>query len=140
VRGTGVLQSRRPDRLDHSGLFELRVDAFSDVSIVQGQKADATRTVRLLLVSADSGPVTRHVENGTAPQLRSSTALPERSPTAGVFARFMNWGIHVPAVEYGAGLTALNREREMEVMVLSANEESLIKVVRMLPPDEAKKC
>jgi hypothetical protein len=27
----------------------------------------------------------------------------------------------------------------MEVMVLSANEESLIKVVRMLPPDEARK-
>jgi hypothetical protein len=27
----------------------------------------------------------------------------------------------------------------MEAMVLSANEESLIKVVRMLPPDEARK-
>jgi hypothetical protein len=27
----------------------------------------------------------------------------------------------------------------MESMVLSANEESLIKVVRMLPPDEASK-
>ncbi len=34
---------------------------------------------------------------------------------------------------------ALNWEREMEAMVLSANEESLIKVVRMLPPDEARK-
>ena len=30
-------------------------------------------------------------------------------------------------------------EREMEAMVLSANEESLIRVVRMLPPDEARK-
>ena len=27
----------------------------------------------------------------------------------------------------------------MEAMVLSANEESLIKAVRMLPPDEARK-
>jgi hypothetical protein len=27
----------------------------------------------------------------------------------------------------------------METMVLDANEESLIKVVRMLPPDEARK-
>lgn len=27
----------------------------------------------------------------------------------------------------------------MEAMVLDANEESLIKVVRMLPPDEARK-
>ena len=27
----------------------------------------------------------------------------------------------------------------MDAMVLSANEESLIKVVRMLPPDEARK-
>lgn len=27
----------------------------------------------------------------------------------------------------------------METMVLSANEESLIKAVRMLPPDEARK-
>ena len=34
---------------------------------------------------------------------------------------------------------ALNWKREIEVMVLNANEESLIKVVRMLPPDEAKK-
>ena len=34
---------------------------------------------------------------------------------------------------------ALNWQREMEAMVLSANEESLIKVVRMLPPDEARK-
>ena len=34
---------------------------------------------------------------------------------------------------------ALNWEREMEAMVLDANEESLIKVVRMLPPDEARK-
>lgn len=34
---------------------------------------------------------------------------------------------------------ALNWERGMEAMVLSANEESLIKVVRMLPPDEARK-
>jgi hypothetical protein len=34
---------------------------------------------------------------------------------------------------------ALNWNREMETMVLSPNEESLIKVVRMLPPDEARK-
>ena len=34
---------------------------------------------------------------------------------------------------------ALDWERETGAMVLSANEESLIKVVRMLPPDEAKK-
>ena len=34
---------------------------------------------------------------------------------------------------------ALNWKGEMEAMVLSANEESLIKVVRMLPPDEARK-
>ena len=34
---------------------------------------------------------------------------------------------------------ALNWEREIEAMVLSANEEALIKVVRMLPPDEARK-
>ncbi len=34
---------------------------------------------------------------------------------------------------------ALNWEREMEAMVLSASEESLIKVVRMLAPDEARK-
>lgn len=34
---------------------------------------------------------------------------------------------------------ALNWEREMEAMVLSANEQSLMKVVRMLPPDEARK-
>jgi hypothetical protein len=34
---------------------------------------------------------------------------------------------------------ALNWKREIKAMVLSANEESLIKVVRMLPPDEARK-
>jgi hypothetical protein len=34
---------------------------------------------------------------------------------------------------------ALNWEREMEAMVLSGSEESLIKFVRMLPPDEARK-
>jgi hypothetical protein len=34
---------------------------------------------------------------------------------------------------------ALNWERGMEAMVLSASEESLIKVVRTLPPDEARK-
>ncbi len=34
---------------------------------------------------------------------------------------------------------ALNWEQERKAMVLSANEESLIKVVRMLPPDEARK-
>jgi len=51
----------------------------------------------------------------------------------------MNWGLHGPAVEYVGGLMALNWERGMEAMVLSANEESLIKVVRMLPPDEARK-
>lgn len=34
---------------------------------------------------------------------------------------------------------ALNWERGMEAMVLSVSEESLIKVVRMLPPDEARK-
>jgi len=34
---------------------------------------------------------------------------------------------------------ALNWNREMETMVLSPNEESIIKVVRMLPPDEARK-
>jgi hypothetical protein len=34
---------------------------------------------------------------------------------------------------------ALNWEREVEAMVLNANEESLINVVRMLPPDEARK-
>jgi hypothetical protein len=37
------------------------------------------------------------------------------------------------------GPVALNQEREMEAMVLSASEESLIEVVRMLPPDEASK-
>jgi hypothetical protein len=42
-------------------------------------------------------------------------------------------------MEYVGGLMALNWEREIEAMVLSANEESLIKVVRMLPPDEARK-
>jgi hypothetical protein len=34
---------------------------------------------------------------------------------------------------------ALNWKPEMDAMVLSANEESLIRVVRMLPPDEAGK-
>lgn len=34
---------------------------------------------------------------------------------------------------------ALNWDREMEAMVLNSSEESLIKVVRMLPPDEARK-
>jgi len=34
---------------------------------------------------------------------------------------------------------AVHWKREIEAMVLSANEESLIKVVRMLPPDEATK-
>jgi hypothetical protein len=34
---------------------------------------------------------------------------------------------------------ALNWKRETEAMVISANEESLIKVVRMLPPEEARK-
>lgn len=34
---------------------------------------------------------------------------------------------------------ALNWEREMKTMVLSASEESLIKAVRMLPPDEGRK-
>lgn len=34
---------------------------------------------------------------------------------------------------------ALNWKPEMDPMVLSANEESLIRVVRMLPPDEAGK-
>ena len=34
---------------------------------------------------------------------------------------------------------ALNWGREMEAMVLSPNEESLINIVRMLPPDEARK-
>ena len=34
---------------------------------------------------------------------------------------------------------ALNWRREIKAMVLSVNEESLIKVVRMLPPDEARK-
>lgn len=34
---------------------------------------------------------------------------------------------------------ALDWEREMEAMVLSTSEESLIRVVRMLPPDEARK-
>jgi len=51
----------------------------------------------------------------------------------------MNWGLHVPVVEFVGGLMALNWEREMETMTLSANEESLIKVVRMLPPYEAEK-
>ena len=51
----------------------------------------------------------------------------------------MNWGLHVPAVGYVGGLKALNWKGEMEAMVLSANEESLIQVVRMLPPDEARK-
>jgi len=51
----------------------------------------------------------------------------------------MNWGLHVPVVEYVGGLMALNWEREMETMTLSANEEALIKVVRMLPPYEAEK-
>lgn len=34
---------------------------------------------------------------------------------------------------------ALSWNREIEAMVLSASEESLIKVVRMLPPDDARK-
>lgn len=34
---------------------------------------------------------------------------------------------------------ALKWKQEMETMILSASEESLIKVVRMLPPDEARK-
>lgn len=34
---------------------------------------------------------------------------------------------------------ALNWKRGMDVMVLSASEESLIRTVRMLPPDEARK-
>jgi hypothetical protein len=34
---------------------------------------------------------------------------------------------------------ALNLKRGMKTMVLSANEESLIKVVRMLPAEEAGK-
>ena len=34
---------------------------------------------------------------------------------------------------------AVNWKREIEAMVLSGNEESLIKVVRMLPPDQATK-
>ena len=34
---------------------------------------------------------------------------------------------------------ALHWEREMEAMVLSASEESLIQVFRMLPPNEARK-
>ncbi len=34
---------------------------------------------------------------------------------------------------------ALNWERELDAMVLSDREESLIKIVRMLPPDEARK-
>jgi hypothetical protein len=33
----------------------------------------------------------------------------------------------------------LNWEREMEAMVLTASEESLIRVVRTLPPEEARK-
>lgn len=36
-------------------------------------------------------------------------------------------------------LAAVNWERKVHAMVLSANEESLIEVVRMLPPDEAAK-
>jgi hypothetical protein len=36
-------------------------------------------------------------------------------------------------------LMALNWGGETEAMVLSTTEESLIKVVRMLPPDEARK-
>ena len=59
-------------------------------------------------------------------------------PQAGL-PRFMKWGLHGPEVEYVGGLMALNWERGIEAMVLSANEESLIKVVRMLPPDEARK-
>jgi hypothetical protein len=51
----------------------------------------------------------------------------------------MNWGLHVPEVEYAGGLVALNWKRGMTTMVLSANEESLIKVVRLLPPGEAGK-
>jgi hypothetical protein len=62
-----------------------------------------------------------------------------RLTTAGVFATFHELGLHVPAVEYIRGLLALNWKREMEAMVLSPNEESLIKVVRMLSPDEARK-
>src|SRR5580658_1158011 len=62
-----------------------------------------------------------------------------RLTVAGVFAAFHELGPHVPAMEYVGGLMALNWEPEMEAMILSANEESLIKVVRMLPPDEAKK-
>lgn len=51
----------------------------------------------------------------------------------------MDWGLHAPAAEYLQGLMALDWKRERETMVLSANEESLIKVVRTLPPDEARK-
>lgn len=42
-------------------------------------------------------------------------------------------------MESDGWLTELNWEREMEPMVLSATEEALIKVVRMLPPEEARK-
>jgi hypothetical protein len=42
-------------------------------------------------------------------------------------------------MEYAGGLVALNWNRERKAMVLSANEESLINVVRMLPPEEAGK-
>jgi hypothetical protein len=51
----------------------------------------------------------------------------------------MGWGLHAPAVKYVVGLIALNWERGVKAMVLSANEESLIKVVRMLSPGEAGK-
>jgi hypothetical protein len=42
-------------------------------------------------------------------------------------------------VEYAGGLVALDWKRGVKAMVLTANEESLIKAVRMLPPDEARK-
>ncbi|MDX2151008.1 MAG: hypothetical protein SFV54_09750 [Bryobacteraceae bacterium] len=64
--------------------------------------------------------------------LRSQPRLP----------RFISWGLHAPhwnTWRDPGGPMALNWKREITAMVLSANEESLIKVVRMLPPDEARK-
>jgi hypothetical protein len=52
---------------------------------------------------------------------------------------FHGLGPPFSAVKYAGDLMALNWGRGMKAMVLSANEESLINVVRMLPPGEAGK-
>ena len=54
----------------------------------------------------------------------------------------MNRGLHVPAVGYVAACRMVDGAKlgtRGWAMVLSADEESLIRVLRMLPPDEARK-